>query len=270
VDSLDTPLPSTARPAESAARRFDGIAGLAGVKQRLGSIALAPTAAAWAGLEGVTRPGGILLHGPAGPAIESLAAALAGELAVPLDQVDLGSWDGTVPGDGVGVVLLTGLDEFLAAGRSTTRRLAEALDSLRDRGDRTRPLVVTTSNAPWDIPVELFDGGRLDRLVFVPPPDWSARHGQINDLGHAAGIDLSVRLDELTAATAGWTGDDLARLVRRIVEVGGTGTGLLDVVAEVGSTAAGWMEHARVMVNFWRDRGMVDDLVGYLRRIGAA
>ena len=269
VDPLDATRSTPVPPLGTDASRFDEIAGMSGVKQRLGSIALSPTAAAWSGLAGAVRPGGILLHGPAGPAVPSLVRALAGELGVPFVVLDLAEWcDLDLGQAGIGILHVTGLDEVVDSGSDAVARLTRALDRQHRDGDPFRPLVVATSSAPWELDTALFDTGRLDRLVFVPPPDWNARHAQLSERGRALGLDLSVRLDELTAATAGWTGADLDRLVVRIA--GGDVGGLLDVVAEVGSTASMWMERARVMVNFWHDRGMVDDLVGYLRRIGAA
>ncbi|MDO8123970.1 MAG: hypothetical protein Q6364_06290, partial [Candidatus Hermodarchaeota archaeon] len=56
--------------------------------------------------------------------------------------------------------------------------------------------------------------GRFDRIIFVPPPDTEARHEILQVHSRNMPLGKDVDLEELAKITEGYSGADLANLVR--------------------------------------------------------
>lgn len=227
--------------------------GLQAVSQRLTAIALRPLLAAAQQLEGVAAPSGLLLYGPPDPARRAFVSALRGDIVNGLSALG-------APSEKVPTLLEVEVDELEA----TFAAMEEASPDL------VRPLVLVQSDEPWTIDADLLRSGRLDRLVFVAPPDWEARQWRLRVCSAARALMIEQHLDELTAGTNGWTGADIARLldVLRSRTATPAGPELLDAMATVRGSAIPWLEQARAFCT--PGRSHVDDLRTYLERFRLA
>jgi transitional endoplasmic reticulum ATPase len=84
----------------------------------------------------------------------------------------------------------------------------DGVESLRD------VVVVGATNRPDLIDPALLRPGRLERLVFVPPPDAEARAAILKAASKGVPLDPAVDLVELGRRTDGFSAADCAALVR--------------------------------------------------------
>jgi transitional endoplasmic reticulum ATPase len=75
-------------------------------------------------------------------------------------------------------------------------------------------VVIGTTNRPDLIDPALLRSGRLERLVYVPPPDAEARAAILSATARAVPLDDSVDLTELGAELDGFSAADCAALIR--------------------------------------------------------
>jgi len=100
--------------------------------------------------------------------------------------------------------------------KSMVTQLLALLDGLEERG---QVFVLATTNRPEDIDAALRRPGRFDQIVWMGPPDEQGRKAIF--LHHMEGLKLAVDIDrdhlaaELAAATADFTGADIAYTCRR-------------------------------------------------------
>lgn len=284
---------SACRDAPQIARRVaDEVESLAEqlhVRRRLLDTVLLPVGAGWSGLPGVVAPSGVLFHGPDAALARPLATAIAAAYEVPsasVDVVEVLADPGVstpdelagallrVAGPGPVVIELIGVDRvrgrrYVGSDEDVDREaagaglLAAGLVELRGDEPRHQPLLVATTDVPWDIDDDLLVRGALDRSVFVPPPDLGRRRRVLTAL-----VGDGADLDEVAVATEGWSVADLNELVAGHGS-GGQGSDpealLARAAAEIPRVAA-WMTRAREMVDFASDRRRFDDLIGYLGR----
>lgn len=218
---------------------WHGIGGYAAVKALLLQLVQWPVAhaAAFARL-GVTPPRGILLHGPSGCGKTALASALLrGVPAAAWLRVDGPALFARYLGDSEArvralfaaararepcVVFVDDL-EALAGRRDgdgdggadggVERRVLGALLSELDGAATSRVFVVACATRLEDVDAALVRRGRIDNVVHVGLPDAGDRADILRVLTARARVDASA-LDAIAARTAGWTGADLATLVR--------------------------------------------------------
>ncbi len=222
--------------------------GLQAVGHRITSIVLRPVLAAASGIEGVRAPHGLLLYGPPDPARRAFVSALRGDLQTSGAALNANV---TVP-EVIEVDAAAAAEAFAATAASSA--------------GETAPIVVVQSDQPWAIDPELLCEGRLDRLVFVPPPDWEARRWRVEVGAAARGLNVIQYVDELTAGTNGWTGADIDRLLDVLRDHTSTPAGpeLLSAMATVRGSAIPWLTEARSFGTAGRSH--VDDLRTYLER----
>lgn len=196
-------------------------------------------------------PNGVLLYGPPDPARRAFVSALAGDLRTSLTAL--------APDAPQQEILLEAAIEELPTV------FADRVGPGEDPA-APRPLIVAQSDEPWSIDPELFGEGRLDRLVFVAPPDWEARRWRLRVGAAARGLSIEQHIDELTAGTNGWTGADIGELLDVLRNRTATPAGpeLLDAMATVRGSALPWLNQAREFAA--PGRGHVDDLRTYLQR----
>ncbi len=268
---------------------LDEVVGMAGVVARLSSIVLTPALGAWSGVPGHRLPGSVLLHGPSGGGKRFLATAVARTLDVPFVTVDvceLVTGSATPPARGHGsprrpeasladladrvgeqrcVVWLSGIDRLVDRGTHAQRRLAAVLDGVGDLG--LQALLLAGTAAPWTLDPDLLADHRFERFIHVPPPDWHARLLRIDLRAARRRIDLGPLLDHVAVSTAGWSGDEIDRLVDDIalLTVGAGSVVIAPVVAAALSTSTSstgtWRRNALPVLALHDEQGGFDDLV---------
>jgi transitional endoplasmic reticulum ATPase len=75
-------------------------------------------------------------------------------------------------------------------------------------------VVIGATNRPDLIDPALLRPGRLERLVFVPPPDGEARAAILRASAKSVPLDGAVDLDELGLELEGFSAADCAALIR--------------------------------------------------------
>src|SRR6266700_7003092 len=222
--------------AERPATRFADVAGYPAVKTEVMEVVDYLRDPGRYQLAGARGPRGVLMAGPPGTGKTLLARAVAGEAHVPFLSVS-----------GSGFV-----EMFVGLGAARVRDLFEqartrapaivfideidALGARRDQGgmvgsdEREQTLnqllaemdgfdqcagvvVLAATNRPDALDPALRRPGRFDREVIVPLPDRAERSAIL--AAHASGKNLGpdTDLDEIAAATPGFSGADLANLV---------------------------------------------------------
>jgi ATP-dependent Zn protease len=183
---------------------------------------------------------GVLLAGPPGTGKTMFARALANSTNVHFEAASLASWQATgylnnmlkairesfdIARKKAPAILF--IDEIDAAGdraalkghnASYDRDVINALLECLDGAARREGLVViAATNSPEQLDAALLRSGRLDRVIWVMPPDQAARAKILRlYLGSDAalpGFD-DAALDDVVAPLVDYTGADIERLVR--------------------------------------------------------
>ncbi len=248
---------------------------------------------------GKKQGGGILLYGPPGCGKTMLARATAGEcqaefLNVAIDEV-LDMWYGESERK-LGAIFARArqhapcvlfFDELEAIGgsrqqmrhspgKSLVNQLLAEMDGVVGANDRV--LVMAATNAPWHVDPALRRPGRFDRVLFVPPPDKTARveilRLQLRDRPTAGDVDLS----DIADRTPEFSGADLADLVERAIETplrealrGGEQRPVRredfkKALGEAKPTTREWFATAKNYATFANTGGLYDDLTEYLKQ----
>jgi transitional endoplasmic reticulum ATPase len=184
---------------------------------------------------GVQPPRGVLLYGPPGCGKTYLVKAIAGTGKANVLSVKgaelLNKWVGEseravrelfrrAREAAPTLVFLDEVDALAPTrGQSTdggtTDRVVAALLTELDGVESLRNVVVIgATNRPDLIDPALLRPGRLERLVFVPPPDAEARAAILRASAKSVPLDAAVDLDELGADLAGFSAADCAALIR--------------------------------------------------------
>jgi transitional endoplasmic reticulum ATPase len=241
--------------------------------------------------------GGVMLYGPPGCGKTLLARATAGECGLPFFNVRIE--DVLDPHLGLSernlhdafeqarlsapcVLFLDELDALAyarrkqagSAGRPLVDQLLQELDAIGS--DNRDLLILSATNAPWDVDDALKRPGRLDRPLFVPPPDEGARR-RILELAlaerHAEGVDVK----RMARSTALFSGADLWALVEAAIdevidealdsgsEPPLTMQHLESALARARPTTLDWLASARNYVEFANQAGRYDEVASFLR-----
>jgi transitional endoplasmic reticulum ATPase len=185
-------------------------------------------------------PKGILLFGPPGCGKTMLMKALASELGVEMISIKcsdlMSKWYGESE-NRVAELLRTArerapcilfMDEIDSVAKrrdmytadDVTPRLLSILLSEMDGIDKSAGVIVVGStNKPDLIDQALMRPGRLDKIIYVPPPDYNERMEIIHV--HLVGrpVQKDVDLAEIAKKTERFSGADLANLVREAATI---------------------------------------------------
>ena len=221
---------------EVAAVTLDDVGDLAETKEMLTESVLWPLTYpdTFARL-GVTPPRGVLLYGPPGCGKTYLVKAIAGTGKANVLSVKgaelLSKWVGEseravrelfrrAREAAPTLVFLDEVDALApvrgrASDGGTTDRVVAALLTELDGVEALRNVVVIgATNRPDLIDPALLRSGRLERLVYVPPPDADARTAILRAVSRSVPLDDAVDLVALGADLDGFSAADCAALIR--------------------------------------------------------
>ena len=102
-------------------------------------------------------------------------------------------------------------EDGIAAGDSV---LTQMLAEMEDVGPSSRVVVLGMTNRPDLLDAALLRTGRLDLVLYVPPPDEAGRLEITRTLTARMPLTDDVKLEEISVATRNYTGADLAALCR--------------------------------------------------------
>ena len=246
---------------------------------------------------GKTAGGGILLYGPPGCGKTHLARATAGEIKARFISVGINDvldmWIGNSERnlhaifeqarrlrpcvlffDEIDALGASRADMRHTGGRHLINQFLAELDGVKSSNEGV--LILGATNAPWHIDNAFRRPGRFDRIIFVPPPDTSAREAVLRILCRdkpVAEIDFAA----VAKKTPDFSGADLKGVVEAAVEAklraairgGGIqplGTrDLIDAAKNLKPTTKEWFASARNYALYSNQGGTYDDILKYLK-----
>jgi cell division protease FtsH len=232
--------PQQIKPSSQSAVRWDDVAGCEEAKDELREVVEFLRNPKQFKRLGAKVPKGILLHGPPGTGKTLLAKAVANESGANFFSQSASSFVEMFAGLGAARIrrlfaiakknapAIIFIDELDAVGRKrgmdisregdqTLNQLLVEMDGFDDNGQL---VVIGASNRVDSLDSALMRPGRLDRQVFVSPPDLEGRerilevHTESKPLGE---VDLGT----IARQTSGLTGADLANLCNEAAIVAG-------------------------------------------------
>ncbi|AWR99291.1 CDC48 family AAA ATPase [Metallosphaera hakonensis] len=216
--------------------KWDDIGGLNEIKEELREVAEYPLKFPdYYESAGVEPPRGILLFGPPGTGKTMLAKAVATEsganfIAVRGPEV-LSKWVGESERAireifrkarmyAPSVIFFDEIDAIapmrgISSDSGVTERLVNQLLAEMDGIENLdNVVIVAATNRPDILDPALLRPGRFEKLMYVPPPDKNARYDILRVHTKRVALSEEVNLEELAERTEGYTGADLAALVR--------------------------------------------------------
>jgi len=239
IGALDTVRPismSTSDTINTGGLTLDDIGDMTQTKQALTEAVLWPLRYPDSFIRlGVDPPRGVLLYGPPGCGKTFLVRALAGSGALNVFSVKgaelLDKWVGESEravrelfrraSDASPALIFLDEVDALAPRRGGSSdagvgdRVVAALLTELDGVEPLRDVVVLgATNRPDLIDPALLRPGRLERLVYVPPPDAPARAAILRSTARNTPLSADVDLDALAGELAGYSAADCAALIR--------------------------------------------------------
>ena len=278
---------------------FNDVGGMDRVKQDIRVKIIHPLehAAVYAAY-GKKAGGGILMYGPPGCGKTHLARATAGEIRanfIPVGISDvLDMWIGSSERnlrslfeqarrsrpcvlffDEVDALAASRSDMRASSGRHLINQFLAEMDGIGNSNDGV--LILAATNAPWHVDPAFRRPGRFDRIIFVPPPDASARaailriHLRDRPLG-------DIDHDLLATKTEGFSGADLRAVVETAVEeklleaishgvpMPITTIDLVKAAEKLKPSTSEWFASAKNYATYANQGGAYDDVLTYLKR----
>lgn len=214
---------------------FDKIAGMHEAKQAIREMVLAPLSNMEAARKlGIQAGGGILLYGPPGNGKTLIGKAIACEIDAPFFYASgaqiRSKWHGEseqrlrqlfteAKSHPLAVLFLDEIDGLIprrTSGGSVvdTRIVNQFLAEIGGFEESPNSLLLLgATNKPWDIDDAAFRTGRLDRKIYIPPPDLEARAAILKIHLRDAPVDPAIDWNNWAERLASYTGSDLAGLI---------------------------------------------------------
>jgi transitional endoplasmic reticulum ATPase len=216
--------------------RWDDIGGLGDIKEELREVAEYPLKfQEYYEMTGIEPPKGILLFGPPGTGKTMLAKAVATEsganfIAVRGPEV-LSKWVGESERAireifrkarmyAPTVIFFDEIDAIapmrgMSPDTGVTERIVNQLLAEMDGIEKLdNVVIIAATNRPDILDPALLRPGRFEKLIYVPPPDKQARYEILRVHTKKVVLGEDVNLEEIAEKTDGYTGADLAALVR--------------------------------------------------------
>jgi transitional endoplasmic reticulum ATPase len=220
--------------------RFDDIAGLDEVKHQIRLKLLYPFQHPdLAHSYGIHPGGGLLLYGPPGTGKTMIARAVAGEIEAAFFAIKpseiMSQWVGVAEQNiqklfaladafPISVIFIDEIEALTPKRRGSSStvmqrvvpQILSEMDGFENRQNTL--LMIGATNEPWAIDTALLRPGRLDRMIYIAPPDEAARKRilELNLANKPLAADVS--LAALAARTRGFSGADMAALAQRAAE----------------------------------------------------
>jgi transitional endoplasmic reticulum ATPase len=240
--------------------------------------------------------GGILMYGPPGCGKTHLARATAGEIqagfiAVGLNDI-LDMWIGNseknlhdvfdqARRNGPCVLFFDEVDALAASrsdlrqsgGRNIINQFLSELDGVQYSNEGV--LILAATNAPWHLDSAFRRPGRFDRILFVPPPDRTARSAILRLLCKGKPTE-DIDFEFLGKKTENLSGADLQALVdtaveKKLQEAMKTGIpkplttkDLANAAGAVKASTREWFGTARNYAVHANQDGTYDDILKYM------
>jgi len=241
--------------------------------------------------------GGILLYGPPGCGKTYLAKATAGQVKAKFISVSLNNildmWIGSSEKnlheifetarantpcvlffDEIDALGASRTDMKQSAGRHLINQFLQELDGLEN--DNEGVLVLGATNTPWHLDAAFRRPGRFDRIIFVPPPDATARESIFKLKLEGKPMD-GVNFSTLAKNTNDFSGADIeavidiaieAKLTQAIQE--GVPKPMVTKDLEKASkkhrpTTKEWFTSAKNFALYANESGLYDEILDYLK-----
>jgi transitional endoplasmic reticulum ATPase len=241
--------------------------------------------------------GGILMYGPPGCGKTHLARATAGEIKANFLSVGIADvldmWIGASERnmhqlfeqaraskpcvlffDEVDALGARRSDMVKSAGRQLINQFLSEMDGVGSSNDGV--LILAATNSPWHLDPAFRRPGRFDRILFVPPPDASARASILRvHCKEMPTADLDYA--QIAKKTDQFSGADLKAIVDQAVEAklrealkaGSpkplTTSDLVSAAARLKPTTKEWFASARNHALYANEGGLYDDILKYLK-----
>ncbi len=220
--------------------RFDDIAGLESVKEQIRLKLLYPFQNPQVAEQyGIRGGGGILLYGPPGTGKTMIARAVAGEIDaaffsikpsevmnqwVGLSEQNVGRLFAEADRYPLSVIFIDEIESLApkrrGQGSTVMQRVVPQILAELDGFEKRKNtlLFIGATNEPWALDPALLRPGRLDRLVYVNPPDLPARRKILELNLKAVPLAEDVDLDSIATRSESFSGADMAALAQRVRE----------------------------------------------------
>lgn len=241
--------------------------------------------------------GGILMYGPPGCGKTHLARATAGEIKANFISIGINDvldmWLGNSERslhelfeqarrnrpcvmffDEADALGASRSDMRQSSGRNLINQFLSELDGVDTNNDGV--LILAATNTPWHLDSAFRRPGRFDRIIFVPPPDASARSGILQLQARDKPVE-DIDFKHLAKKTEGFSGADLKAVMDVAIEAklkeamkAGIPTPLrtkdLAKAAEsLKPTTREWFATARNHALYSNQGGIYDDILNYLK-----
>jgi SpoVK/Ycf46/Vps4 family AAA+-type ATPase len=165
-------------------------------------------------------------------------------------------------------------DMLKSGGRQIINQFLSELDGVTSSNEGV--LVLAATNAPWHLDPAFRRPGRFDRIIFVPPPDCSARATILRLMLRGKPVD-EIDFEQVAKKTEGFSGADLKAVVdlaveeklREAMKAGSlrpiTNREMLDAAKRHKPTVRDWFDTARNYALYANQSGLYDDILAHLK-----